>query len=141
MARKRDLHRADGVEQVDVNVSHDVGRDRERQRKQPRQRIASGKLIGGDQPGGAGAGDRGDDRDAGEQQSGVSERRRQHIGDQMRPDLGVAPPGDLQEADKRGEHEARYRQKKERCEKRRGAPHDPGERTRGCDVRGHVPDE
>ena len=43
------------VEQVDIDVGDDVGRDRERQRQQPQQRRAPGKLEGGHDPGGADA--------------------------------------------------------------------------------------
>ena len=60
---QRRLHRTEGVEQIDVDIGHDVGRYGERQRQHPGQRVASGKLERGHRPSRA---DADDDRDRGD---------------------------------------------------------------------------
>ena len=65
---QRRLHRSEAVEHVDIDVGDDVGRERERQRQQPDEHAAAGKFVGRDDPGGADAGDGGDQRDSAEQQ-------------------------------------------------------------------------
>ena len=84
------LHRAERVEEIDVDVGDDVGRERKRQRQRPCQRIAAGETIGGDEPRRADADDRGQRGDAGEQQHGDAQRLRDHIGDKIGPDV-VSP--------------------------------------------------
>ena len=49
------LHRPERVEQVDIDVGDDIGREGERQRQRPGERVAAGEAIGGDEPRGADA--------------------------------------------------------------------------------------
>jgi hypothetical protein len=117
-AAQRRLHGAGGVQDVHVDVSGDVGRDRERQRQQPQQRVAAGKAERGHQPGAAGAGDCRHGGDAGEQQRGLHRRRRQDIGDEMRPDIGVADGGDARHAQQRQHDHCRGCERDQRCRHR-----------------------
>ena len=66
------LHRAERVEEIHIHVGDDIGRERERQRERPGERVAAGEPVGGDEPCRAGADDRGERRDAGEQQHGLT---------------------------------------------------------------------
>ena len=59
------LHRAERIEDVDIDIGDDIGREGERQRERPGEHVAAGKPIGGDEPGGADADQRGQRRDAG----------------------------------------------------------------------------
>jgi hypothetical protein len=51
----RALHRADGMQQVEVGKGHDVGRHGQRQQQRPVQHAAPGEVVRGDEPRAAGA--------------------------------------------------------------------------------------
>ncbi len=95
------LHRPDGVENIDIDIRDDIGRECERQRQQPAQRIATGKLVGCHDPGCADACNRGQGGNPGQQQSSVARGARQHVIDEMRPDLGIATECEDGKADER----------------------------------------
>src|SRR5262245_15505827 len=91
---------------VDIDVSHDVGRDRKWQRQQPTQRITAGKGEGGDEPGGAGANDDRHHGDAGKEQRGLRERRRNYIARKVDPEVASFAEGkDDQAGERRDRHE------------------------------------
>lgn len=79
------MDEAERLEQIGVDVSGEIGRDRQRQRHQPQQRAAAAEIIARDQPRGAGTEQKRQRTDTGEQERGVEQRRRQHIVDQVVP--------------------------------------------------------
>jgi hypothetical protein len=104
-AAQQGLHRPERVEHVDIDVSDDIGRKGERQRQQPDEQVASRELIGGDHPGRADPEDRRDRRDPGQEQDGVDQSRRKHIGEEMTPDIRVALQGNVNKARNRRERQ------------------------------------
>ena len=96
------LYWASRIENVDIDIGDDVGRDREWQHQQPGQHIASGKLKRGHRPGGAGAEHDGDDGDARQQQHRLQRRDRNHIADQVQPQfIGGLAEGEHRKARQR----------------------------------------
>ncbi len=84
----RALDDAERMQDVEIGIGDDVGRHRQRQQQRPFQLPAAREVVGRDQPGRRGA-DRGDDHaDADQQHGRLAQRRRQHIGEQVRPQSG-----------------------------------------------------
>ena len=86
--RQRAMDQAERLEQIGIDVSRDIGRDRQRQRHQPQQQRAAGKIMQRDQPCRACADRQCQRADAEQQERGVEHRPRQHIGDQIAPQIG-----------------------------------------------------
>src|SRR5262249_60256021 len=100
------IARPERVENVDIDVSHDVGRGRKWQRQQPTQRITAGKGEGGDEPGGAGANDGRHHGSASNEQPGLRERRRNYIARKVGPEVASFAEGkDDQTGERRDRHE------------------------------------
>jgi hypothetical protein len=81
------MDEAQWLEQVHIDVSGEIGRNRQRQRQEPEHERAAGEIMRRDQPCGAGTDRERDDTDADQEGCGVAQRLRQHIGDQMLPKL------------------------------------------------------
>ena len=87
-SRERLMDQAERLEQIDIDVSGEVGRDRQRQRHQPQQHRPAAEFMQRDQPRGAGADRKRQRGDADEQQRGVEKAPRQHVFDEGLPDIG-----------------------------------------------------
>ena len=85
--RERAMDQAQRLEQVDIDIGGQIGRDRERQRHQPQQYRPAAKFMQRDRPRGAGADRERQGADAEEQERGIEKRQRQHVIDQMLPDI------------------------------------------------------
>jgi hypothetical protein len=79
------LQRADELQEVGVNIGHDIGRHGEWQNQRPLEKAAAGKIVHGSQPGGGDAEDSDADPDAEAQPEGVQDVFREHRLGQMRP--------------------------------------------------------
>ena len=107
-------HRAEGLmgeaerlEQIDIDIGADIGRDRQRHRHQPDEKAAARKIVRRHQPCRAGANHERNHADAGQQQRGVADGARQYIGEQMRPQIGRRLQRQHGDADHRGRHQRR----------------------------------
>ncbi len=85
--RKRPVDQAERLEQIDIDVSREIGRDRERQRHQPEQHLPAAEFMQRDRPRRAGADRERQGADAAEQERGVEKTPRQHIFDEGLPDV------------------------------------------------------
>jgi hypothetical protein len=81
------VDQAERLEQVDIDVSREVGGDRERQRHQPEQHLPAAEFMQRDDPRRAGADRQRQGADAAEQECGVEKAPRQHIFDEGLPDV------------------------------------------------------
>ena len=81
------MDQAERLEQIDIDVSREVGRDRERQRHQPEQHLPAAEFMQRDDPCRAGADRKRQGADAEEQERSVEKAARQHVFDEGLPDV------------------------------------------------------
>ena len=85
--RERLVDQAERLEQIDIDVSREIGRDRERQRQQPQQHLPAAKFMQRHRPRRTGADRKRQRADADQQQRGVEKAPRQHVFDEGLPDV------------------------------------------------------
>ena len=102
---KRRLHRTERVQHVEIGVGDDIGGDGEREQERPLRDPLAGKAEHGHEPGGAHP-DRGHQRaDPREEEHGRPHGVRQHVGDEIRPDLAGAAQREVDDASDRQQSE------------------------------------
>ena len=102
------LHRPGIIEQLEIAIGDDVGRDRKRQEQQPLKITAPGKTIHGDEPSRPGADQERQHADARQQQQRAAQSSREHIGDEMRPGVAARFERDRDDGEDRQERDHRY---------------------------------
>jgi hypothetical protein len=107
-------HRAGIVEQLEIGVGDDVGRDRERKQQQPLQQVTPGEAIHGHEPCRPGADEERQGADAGKQKRGAAKRSRQHVFDQMRPGIAARLKRDRGEGEQGQNDNQRNEQRRQR---------------------------
>ena len=88
---QRTLHRTDGVQQIQIGKSHDVGRHGQRQQQRPVQPAPPRKFISRDQPGAARPHDQHQQAHAQQQQARIGGGIGQHITHQILPVRKICP--------------------------------------------------
>ena len=81
------MDQAERLEQIDIDVSREIGRDRERQRQQPQQHLPAAKFMQRHDPCRTRADRQRQRADADQQQRGVEQAARQYVLDQGLPDV------------------------------------------------------
>ncbi len=112
---QHDLHRAERVEEIHIHIGDDVGRERERQRERPGERVAAGETIRGDEPCRAGSDDCGQRGDTREQQYGDAQGFWDHVSDEIGPDVGFARQRDTHKVQERNDDECRDDDEERAC--------------------------
>ena len=85
--RERLMDQAERLEQIDIDVSREIGWDRKRQRQQPQQHLPAAKFMQRHCPRRAGADRKRQGAYADQQQRGVEKAARQHVLNEGLPDV------------------------------------------------------